>query len=42
MSDPVVIVPYDPEWPKRFARLGMDLRTAVDGRAIVAEGKVVV
>jgi len=34
MSDPVVIVPYDPEWPKRFTRLGMDLRTALGDVAL--------
>jgi GrpB-like predicted nucleotidyltransferase (UPF0157 family) len=34
MSDPVVIVPYDPEWPKRFARLGTDLRTTLGDVAL--------
>jgi GrpB-like predicted nucleotidyltransferase (UPF0157 family) len=34
MSDPVVIVPYDPEWPRRFARLGTDLRTALGDVAL--------
>ena len=29
MPEKVVIVPYDPEWPALFARLGADLRQAL-------------
>jgi len=34
MSDPIVIVPYDPEWPKRFAELGHRLRGALGDAAL--------
>jgi GrpB-like predicted nucleotidyltransferase (UPF0157 family) len=33
-GDPVRIVPYDPAWPPLFARLGRDLRAALDGVAV--------
>lgn len=29
MADPVIIVPYDPQWPVLFARLGATLREAL-------------
>jgi GrpB-like predicted nucleotidyltransferase (UPF0157 family) len=29
MSDPIVIAPYDPQWPCRFAELGARLRGAL-------------
>lgn len=29
MSDPIVIVPYDPQWPLLFAQLGARLREAL-------------
>lgn len=29
MSDPIVIVPYDPRWPEQFRRLGTVLREAL-------------
>jgi len=29
MSDPVIIAPYDPEWPRLFAQLGARLREAL-------------
>ena len=29
MTDPVIIVPYDPQWPVLFARLGATLREAL-------------
>ncbi len=34
MSDPVVVVPHDPEWPKRFAELGSQLRDALGAVAL--------
>jgi GrpB-like predicted nucleotidyltransferase (UPF0157 family) len=34
MSDPIVVVPYDPEWPKRFAELGRQLRGALGDVAL--------
>ena len=33
-GDPVRIVPYDPAWPHLFARLGGDLRAALDSVAV--------
>jgi len=29
MPDPIVVVPYDPEWPRHFADLGRRLRDAL-------------
>ena len=29
MSDPIIIAPYDPEWPRLFAELGARLREAL-------------
>ena len=29
MPEPIVVVPYDPEWPVLFARIGTDLRGAL-------------
>jgi len=34
MMDRVVIVPYDPEWPKTFAKLGLSLRNALGDIAL--------
>jgi GrpB-like predicted nucleotidyltransferase (UPF0157 family) len=34
MPEPIVVVPYDPEWPKLFARLGADLRGALGDVAL--------
>jgi GrpB-like predicted nucleotidyltransferase (UPF0157 family) len=34
MSDPIAVVPYDPEWPKRFAELGRRLRDALGDAAL--------
>lgn len=34
MSDPIVVVPYDPEWPRRFAALGRNLRDALGDVAL--------
>ena len=34
MSDPILVVPYDPEWPKRFAGLGSQLRDALGAVAL--------
>lgn len=34
MPDKVVIVPYDPEWPVLFGRLGADLRRALGDVAL--------
>lgn len=34
MADRVVIVPYDPEWPALFSRLGAALREALGGTAL--------
>jgi GrpB-like predicted nucleotidyltransferase (UPF0157 family) len=34
MPDRVVIVPYNPEWPKRFSRLGTALREALGNVAL--------
>ena len=34
MSDPIVVVPYDPEWPKRFAELGRGQRNALGDVAL--------
>lgn len=29
MPDPILIAPYDPQWPRRFSQLAADLRTAL-------------
>lgn len=34
MSDPIVVVPYDPEWPRRFTELGRRLRAALGDAAL--------
>ncbi|CAG7650448.1 Dephospho-CoA kinase [Paenibacillus solanacearum] len=34
MSDPVVIVPYNAEWPQLFREIGERLRTSLGGTAI--------
>ena len=34
MSERVIIVPYDPEWPKMFARLGSSVRNALGDIAL--------
>lgn len=34
MSDPILIVPYDPEWPRLFADLGGRLREALGAVAL--------
>ncbi len=34
MSDPVVVVPYDPEWPHLFAELGVQLRSVLGSVAL--------
>ena len=34
MSEKIVVVPYDPEWPALFARLGADLRGALGEKAL--------
>lgn len=34
MADQVIIVPYDPDWPVRFARLGAALRQALGETAL--------
>lgn len=34
MLDPVIIVPYQPEWPARFAELGAALRQALGETAL--------
>jgi GrpB-like predicted nucleotidyltransferase (UPF0157 family) len=34
MPDPIVVVPYDPEWPKRFAEIGRRLRYALGDVAL--------
>ena len=34
MSDPIVIVPYDPRWPERFRKLGTALREALGEMAL--------
>jgi GrpB-like predicted nucleotidyltransferase (UPF0157 family) len=36
-EEPVVIVPYDPSWPGRFARLGSALRNALGETALRIE-----
>jgi GrpB-like predicted nucleotidyltransferase (UPF0157 family) len=33
MPENITVVPYDAEWPKRFRRLGCELRTALQDRA---------
>ncbi len=34
MADPVIIVPYDPEWPRLFSPLGKALHTALGETAL--------
>jgi GrpB-like predicted nucleotidyltransferase (UPF0157 family) len=34
MPDPIVIVPYDPEWPALFAELGARLRSVLGSAAL--------
>jgi GrpB-like predicted nucleotidyltransferase (UPF0157 family) len=34
MSDPIVVVPYDPEWPNLFFGLGRQLRSVLGDQAI--------
>jgi GrpB-like predicted nucleotidyltransferase (UPF0157 family) len=34
MPEKVIVVPYDPEWPNLFARLGVDLRSALGNVAL--------
>lgn len=34
MADPILIVPYDPEWPRRFAALRRELRDALGDVAL--------
>ena len=34
MADPVIIVPYDPEWPGLFSSLGQALRRALGSAAL--------
>ena len=34
MPEPIVVVPYDPEWPELFARLGAELRDALGDVAL--------
>jgi GrpB-like predicted nucleotidyltransferase (UPF0157 family) len=33
MTDPIVVIPYNPEWPHQFATLGRQLRTALGDQA---------
>lgn len=34
MGNPIIIKPYDPEWPKLFSRLGIQLRSALGDVAL--------
>ncbi len=34
MVDPIIVVPYDPTWPHFFARIGQQLRTALNQLAV--------
>ena len=34
MSDPIIIVPYDQDWPRQFAELGRHLRAALGPQAL--------
>jgi GrpB-like predicted nucleotidyltransferase (UPF0157 family) len=34
MSDPVIVVPYDPEWPRLFAQIAAPMRAALGETAL--------
>jgi GrpB-like predicted nucleotidyltransferase (UPF0157 family) len=34
MTDPIIVVPYNPDWPRAFADLGRRLRTALGPHAL--------
>lgn len=34
MNDPIIVVPYDPDWPRQFTELGRRLRAALGNHAL--------